>query len=205
MQACINYSHLSDFEILPTLFLEFHGSEASVSEQADMMRAITRGNDGGDFRWALKSEERTELWRARHSAYYAAKAMIPGGEAFSTDACVPISRLAECIAACQKMALDANVLAPIVGHVGDGNFHMLLVFDPNQAGARSRAEALSHAIARQAIDMGGTCTGEHGVGTHKQSLLVDEAGEAIATMQRIKAALDPKGIMNPGKILTPMR
>jgi D-lactate dehydrogenase (cytochrome) len=201
MQACITYSKLQGFAALPTLFLEFHGTEMAVGEQVELMNAITRDHGGGEYRWATRTEERTELWKARHSAYYAAKALIPGAEAHSTDACVPISRLADCIAECQELAQTAGILAPIVGHVGDGNFHMLLVFDPGDAGQRQAADKLSLDVARCAIAMGGTCTGEHGIGTHKIAALREEHGAGVGIMQQLKHALDPQGIMNPGKIL----
>ena len=199
MDASIRYSKLEGFDAKPTLFLEFHGSTAAVSEQAEMMQAITAEHGGGSFRWATQPEDRTQLWKARHSAYYAAKALISGKEAFATDACVPISRLADIILEAKADVLRSNLVAPIVGHVGDGNFHLSILFDPNDKEERARAEGLAKRTSLRAIEMGGTCTGEHGVGFHKLGALVAEHGEAVEVMRAIKHALDPHNIMNPGK------
>ncbi len=199
MGACIAYSKLTDFEARPTLFLEFHGSEAGVAEQVETMRAITDEAGGGAYRFATLTEERTRLWTARHNAYYAAKALRPGAHAFATDACVPISRLAEAIAQTRADVEEAGLVAPLVGHVGDGNFHMLLLFDPADPAERHRADAIADSIARRAIAMGGTATGEHGIGLHKLGALEAEHGPAVAVMAAIKRALDPDNILNPGK------
>jgi D-lactate dehydrogenase (cytochrome) len=139
------------------------------------------------------------LWKARHAAYYAAKALVPGKQAFATDACVPISRLTECVLASKADADAVGLLAPIVGHVGDGNFHLTVLFDPNDAAERGRAEALARRVSMRAIAMGGTCTGEHGIGIHKLDALVAEHGESVELMRTIKRALDPHNILNPGK------
>ncbi|WP_445948383.1 FAD-binding oxidoreductase [Sphingorhabdus sp.] len=201
MKACIAYSKLDAFEEKPTLFLEFHGSPAGVADQIAQIESLLIDFDAGPFRWATATEERTALWTARHNAYWAARALAPGKESFATDACVPISQLADCIEACQKHANASGLLTPIVGHVGDGNFHMLVLHDPNNPNERMRAEALSEQVAREALARGGTCTGEHGIGLHKRGLLREEHGDAVDLMAIIKAALDPQGIMNPGKII----
>jgi D-lactate dehydrogenase (cytochrome) len=199
MEACIRYSKLEGFKAKPTLLFEFHGSEAGVAEQVAQMQAITEEFGGSAFEWATKPEDRTRLWKARHAAYYAAKAMFPGKQVFATDACVPISRLADCVLATKADADETGLVAPIVGHVGDGNFHLCVLFDPDDPGERERAEGLARRISLRAIAMGGTCTGEHGIGVHKLDALVAEHGEAVDLMRTIKRALDPRNIMNPGK------
>ena len=200
MKACIAYSKLSEYSERASLFLEFHGTPASVADQVAQVEAIVREFDALPFRWATATEDRTALWTARHNAYWAARALAPGKESFATDACVPISRLADCIDACQALAQDSGLLTPIVGHVGDGNFHMLILHDANDPAELARAETLSLAVAREAIARGGTCTGEHGIGLHKKLLLREEHGDAVDVMATIKRAIDPLGIMNPGKM-----
>jgi len=199
MEASIRYSKLEGFAIKPTLFFEFHGSEAGVREQSAAMESISDEFGGSAFQWATRPEERTRLWKARHDAYYAALALKPGMTAFATDACVPISRLADCILETKADVEKSGLVAPILGHVGDGNFHLVVLFDPAESGARDRAEALAQAVSMRAIAMGGTCTGEHGIGWHKLDLLAQEHGEAVDLMRAIKRALDPHNIMNPGK------
>jgi D-lactate dehydrogenase (cytochrome) len=199
MGACIRHSKLTGYAAKPTLFFEFHGSEAAVAEQAAQMQAITTEHDGGKFEWATRAEERTRLWKARHAAYYAALALAPGKQGFATDACVPISRLADCILETKADAEATGLIAPIVGHVGDGNFHLVVLFDPADTGERAAAEGLAKRVSLRAIAMGGTCTGEHGVGVHKLDALVAEHGDAVDVMRAVKRALDPCNIMNPGK------
>jgi D-lactate dehydrogenase (cytochrome) len=199
MDACIRYSKLEGFAALPTLLFEFHGTQASVREQAEMMEAITAEHGGSAFQWATNPEDRSRLWKARHDAYYAALALVPGKQAFSTDACVPISRLADCLLETRAELDREGVVAPIVGHVGDGNFHVLVLFDPASAAERAKADDIAKRVSMRAIAMGGTCTGEHGVGFHKLEALIAEHGEAVELMQTIKRALDPHNIMNPGK------
>jgi D-lactate dehydrogenase (cytochrome) len=199
MDASIRYSKLEGFAVKPTLFFEFHGSEAGVREQSAAMESISDEFGGSAFQWATRPEERTRLWKARHDAYYAALALKPGMTSFATDACVPISRLADCILETKADVEKSGLVAPILGHVGDGNFHLVVLFDPAESGARDRAEALAQAVSMRAIAMGGTCTGEHGIGWHKLDLLAQEHGEAVDLMRAIKRALDPHNIMNPGK------
>jgi D-lactate dehydrogenase (cytochrome) len=200
MKACIGYSKLEGYEAKPTLFFEFHGTSAGVKEQAELMEAIAAEHGGGAFRFATAAEERSKLWKARHNAWYAALSLRPGAMGFSTDACVPISRLADCVLETREDVDRSGLVCPIVGHVGDGNFHLLVLFDPNDAGERGRAEALAQRVSMRAIRMGGTCTGEHGVGIHKLDALREEHGEeAIDLMRTIKRALDPNNILNPGK------
>ena len=206
MDACIRHSKLEGYEVRPTLFFEFHGTAAGVAEQAAIMQQIVSEHGGGAFRWATAQEERTKLWKARHNAYYAALALKPGCFGFSTDACVPISRLADCVLETREDIDETGLLCPIVGHVGDGNFHVLVLFDPNDAAQREKAEGLAKRVSMRAIAMGGTCTGEHGIGIHKLDALVAEHGAAVELMRTIKRALDPLDILNPGKTvpLTPV-
>jgi len=199
MDACIRYSQLAEFEPRPTLFFEFHGTEAGVQEQSTMVQSICADHGGDAFHWATKPEERSRLWKARHNAYYAALALAPGKQAFATDACVPISRLTECVLETQADIAQTGLIAPIVGHVGDGNFHLVVLFDPASPDERAKAEALAVRVSMRSIAMGGTCTGEHGIGVHKLDALVAEHGDAVALMQTIKRALDPRDILNPGK------
>jgi D-lactate dehydrogenase (cytochrome) len=199
MDACIRYSKLEGFAAKPTLFFEFHGSESGVAEQVGLMQELTAEFGGSAFQWAVKPEERSRLWKARHAAYYAAMALQPGKQAFATDACVPISRLADCLLETKQDAEATGLVAPIVGHVGDGNFHLVVLFDPNDPAERERAEGLAKRVSLRAIAMGGTCTGEHGIGMHKLEALVVEHGEAVNLMRAVKRALDPHDIMNPGK------
>ena len=203
MDACIRYSKLEGYEAKPTLLFEFHGSAAGVREQAQTMEAIADEHGGSAFQWATQPEDRSRLWKARHNAYYAALALAPGKQAYSTDACVPISRLADCLLETREELDRAGVVAPIVGHVGDGNFHVLVLFDPGSAAERAQADAIARSVALRAIAMGGTCTGEHGIGMHKLEALVAEHGEAVDLMRTIKRAFDPHDIMNPGKTVPP--
>jgi D-lactate dehydrogenase (cytochrome) len=201
MQACIRYSKLQGYEAKPTLLFEFHGTDNGVREQAQTMEAIAGEQGGSAFQWATLPEERSKLWKARHDAYYAALALAPGKQAYSTDACVPISRLADCLLQTREELDREGVIAPIVGHVGDGNFHVLVLFDPASAAERAKAEDIAQRVSMRAIAMGGTCTGEHGVGMHKLDALVAEHGEAVDLMKTIKRAFDPQDIMNPGKTI----
>ena len=200
MRACNLYSKL-DFPEQPTLFFEFHGTEAGVQEQAETVGELAGEFGGANFQWATRQEDRSQLWQARHDAYWAAKALKPGSEGWATDVCVPISRLAECILETKKDIQDSGLLAPIVGHVGDGNFHLVYLLDPGDAAQHDKAEKLNDRMVARALQMGGTCTGEHGVGYGKMHFLQAEHGEAVALMRQVKLALDPDNIMNPGKVV----
>ena len=200
VKACKAYSKLTLPE-MPLLFLEFHGSEASVAEQSQRFGEIATELGGGPFEWATKAEDRSRLWQARHDAYWAVMGLRPGVRALSTDVCVPISRLAECVTQSQRDLKESRLVAPIVGHVGDGNFHMLLLIDHNDAGEVDRAKAFLERLVDRALAMDGTCTGEHGIGQGKMQYMPAEHGEpALDVMRAIKRALDPLDIMNPGKI-----
>ena len=199
--ACNGYSRLTLAEA-PTLFLEFHGSEAAVAEQAALFRQIAVDHGGGDLAVAAAMEDRSRLWKARHDAYYAAKALRPDPLIWSTDVCVPIAALADSILATRTEIDAAGLLATIVGHVGDGNYHVLFVLDPSDEAEFSRARAINERMVARAIGLGGTCTGEHGIGLGKrESLLLERGPDAVAMMRAIKAALDPEGLLNPGKVL----
>ncbi|MGJ3258442.1 MAG: FAD-binding oxidoreductase [Rhodospirillales bacterium] len=200
MDACNRYSDL-DYPVQPTLFFEFHGSERGVVEQVEQVEAIAADFGAAEFKWARKAEDRSRLWQARHDAYYAGIALRPGAKGIATDVCVPISRLAECILETKKDIAESGLIAPIVGHVGDGNFHLVIAVDPDDAEEMARAEALNERMVMRALAMDGTCTGEHGVGYGKIGFLEAEHGEALSVMRDIKRALDPGNIMNPGKII----
>jgi D-lactate dehydrogenase (cytochrome) len=200
IEATNAYSKLGLAEV-PTLFVEFHGSEASVREQSERFSEIAREFHGGDFVWAIKPEKRNRLWQARHDAYWAAVAMRPGARTFSTDVCVPISRLADCMRETAADLSANHMVAPIVGHVGDGNFHVLIPCDMESPEEVERAEAFVGRLNQRAIAMDGTCTGEHGIGQGKMKYLENELGAGVEVMRAIKRAIDPDGIMNPGKIV----
>ena len=200
MGACIAYSKLEGFSPAPTLFFEFHGSPAGVAEQAAAAEAIALEYHASGFQWATDPDTRAKLWRARHDAYWAALALKPGHQGLATDAIVPISRLAEAILGAQQDIAASGLTAPIVGHVGDGNFHTVILV-PDEPDGLARAWALDKKIVARAVALGGSCSGEHGVGLGKREFLEAEHGvEALAVMRSVKAALDPKGILNPGKI-----
>lgn len=201
MYAVNQYSKL-DYEVAPTLFFEFHGSPSSVEEQIEMVKSLAEDFCGKNFQWASKLEDRDRLWNARHNAYYAALALRPGCKGVSSDACVPISRLAEAIMATKQDIEDSFLDGTIVGHVGDGNFHTLFAFMPDDEKELAEAKRLNARIVERAIAMDGTCTGEHGIGHGKMKYLESEFGEAgLEIMRSLKKALDPDNIMNPGKIV----
>jgi D-lactate dehydrogenase (cytochrome) len=184
------------------LFVEFHGTDASVAEQSKRFGEIAADFGGGPFQWTTRSEDRTKLWEARHHAALSNFTLRPGASMIATDVCVPLSRLAECVTATQADIVDSRLIAPIVGHVGDGNFHLTLLVDLTDADEVARAKGLSERLVERALDMDGTCTGEHGVGQGKMKYLESEYGRpALAAMAAIKRTLDPQNIMNPGKIV----
>ena len=200
MDSIIRYSKL-DLPVAPVLWIEFHGTENSVAEQAKMVQKIAADHGGSHFAWATKPEDRSKLWQARHDAYFAGKAAWPGTECWATDVCVPISRLAECITETQEDIAASFLPAGIVGHAGDGNFHVGFNLNPNEPKEMAEAERLNKRLVHRALSLDGTCTGEHGVGCGKIDFLLAEHGEAIDVMRAIKKAIDPDNIMNPGKIL----
>ena len=201
MMKCINQYSKTDYPEEHTLFLEFHGSEASVADQIETVDMVCGEHGGKGFQWAERTEDRNRLWQARHDAAYAAKAMRPNAQIWATDVCVPISRLADCIAATKADIEEFGLLAPIVGHVGDGNFHLVLIVDHTDPEEERRAQELHERMVMRSLEMEGTCTGEHGIGYGKLDFLIAEHGEAVSLMRTIKEALDPQNIMNPGKII----
>jgi D-lactate dehydrogenase (cytochrome) len=202
VKACNLYSKLSLPET-PMLFVEFHGTEEGVKEQSERFGEIARDLGGGPFDWATRAEDRTKLWQARHDVYWASMGLRPGAKGVSTDVCVPISRLSECIAETQADVAASGLIAPIVGHVGDGNFHVLPLVDMDNPDEVKAAKLFVERLVQRALDMEGTCTGEHGVGQGKMKYLEREHGaEALAMMRALKLAIDPQNLMNPGKIVT---
>lgn len=201
IKACNAYSGLTLPE-QPTLFVEFHGNEDSVRLQSEEFGAIAAECGGGAFQWSADAEERAKLWKARHNVYWSAKALRPGWEAIATDVCVPISRLADCVAETEVDIEEHGLLAPIVGHAGDGNFHVSLVFDDKDPAHVAEVEAFVGRLNARALAMDGTCTGEHGIGQGKQAFLPGELGGTVQLMRQIKQALDPDNILNPGKIFS---
>ena len=200
MDAINKYSKL-DYPVLPTLFFEFHGSKNGVVEQVETVEALAGDSGGSGFKWAVKQEDRNRLWQARHDSYYACLALRPGAKGMATDVCVPISRLAECILETRRDIDETGLLAPILGHVGDGNFHVVMIMDPDDEADLAKCKAFNERLVMRALAMDGTCTGEHGVGYGKMDFLTAEHGEALSVMRAIKMALDPQNIMNPGKIV----
>jgi len=201
MAACIAYSKLEGMTASPTLFLEFHGSDASVKEQAQTVEAIATEAGGQGFQWATDAQARNKLWKARHDAYWAAVASKPGSRGIATDVCLPISHLAEALLGAKEDIAASGFSAPMVGHVGDGNFHTVILLEDERPETLEAAWALDKKIVHRALALGGTCSGEHGVGLGKREFLEAEHGmEALSVMRAVKTALDPRGILNPGKI-----
>jgi D-lactate dehydrogenase (cytochrome) len=198
--AVNRYSKLTLTEA-PTLWFEFHGTPRGVEEQATQMQEIAGAHGGLDFVWSTRPEERTRLWQARHDAYFACLALKPGSRMIATDVCVPISRLADCIGETEADIAASRLPIPLFGHVGDGNFHLMILVDPQRDDEIGEAWELNARLVRRALAMGGTCTGEHGIGLGKREFLVEEFGPAVKVMRAIKDALDPAGILNPGKVL----
>ena len=199
MDAINRYADM-DHPVKPTLFFEFHGSERGVEEQAESVGEITSEFGGNNFQWATRTEDRNKLWQARHDGFYAALALKPGAKGWPTDVCVPISRLAESILTVKEDIEAQRLLAPIVGHVGDGNYHLAFIIDPDDEEEMERAKGVNDRMVARALELGGTCTGEHGIGYGKIGFLRSEMGEAVSVMHQLKVALDPENLMNPGKI-----
>ena len=200
MSISINYSKLSGIEETPTLFFEFHGSESSNKENIKIVEEISKDNNGSSFKWAKDLEERNKLWKARWDVYYSVKALINNGRVYSTDVCLPISNIVECVNYAEAEAKKFGLRAPMVGHLGDGNFHVLLPFDPANKEMYKKIREFNDLLIKKALELNGTITGEHGVGLHKKEYLLKEHGESIPIMKLIKRSIDQNNIMNPGKI-----
>ena len=200
MEISINYSKLKDIEPVPTLFFEFHGSEASNQENIKIVEEISKDNNGSSFKWAKDLEERNKLWKARWDVYYSVKALINNGRVYSTDVCLPISNITECVNFAEEQTKKLGLRAPMVGHLGDGNFHVILPYDPKEEGTYNKIRDFSDLLIKKTLDLNGTITGEHGVGLHKKSYLLQEHGDCIPLMKSIKRSIDQNNIMNPGKI-----
>ncbi|HZV20343.1 MAG TPA: FAD-linked oxidase C-terminal domain-containing protein, partial [Hyphomicrobiales bacterium] len=200
VRMCNLYSKLNLPEV-PTLFLEFHGTPAATEEQVEIFSTLAEENGGGPLKHASNADERAKLWQARHDVYWAQRGFMPGKSTYATDVCVPISNLAACVAETEQDIKELNLTVPIVGHVGDGNFHAVPLIDMNDPDEVRRAKIFAERVVERALSFEGTCTGEHGIGQGKKSYLVKEAGPAIEVMRAIKLALDPGNILNPGKII----
>ena len=200
MGISINYSKLKDIEAVPTLFFEFHGSEISNQENIKIVEEISKDNNGSSFKWAKDLEERNKLWKARWDVYYSVKALINNGRVYSTDVCLPISNITECVNFAEEQAQKFGLRAPMVGHLGDGNFHVLLPFDPANKEMYKKIKEFNDVLIKKALELNGTITGEHGVGLHKKEYLLAEHPDNIPLMKIIKRSIDQNNIMNPGKI-----
>ena len=200
MGISIRYSKLKDIKEVPTLFFEFHGSEISNNENIKIVEEISKDNSGSSFKWAKDLEERNKLWKARWDVYYSVKALINNGRVYSTDVCLPISNITECVNYAEEQAKKFGLRAPMVGHLGDGNFHVLLPFDPEKKEMYTKIREFNDLLIKKALELNGTITGEHGVGLHKKEYLLEEHGDNIPVMKMIKRSIDQNNIMNPGKI-----
>ncbi len=200
MDISINYSKLKDLKVLPTLFFEFHGTELSNKENIKIVEEISKENKGSSFKWAKDLEERNKLWQARWDIYYSVKALIKNGRVYSTDVCLPISKITECVKFAEEVTKKFGLRAPMVGHLGDGNFHVVLPYDPQKKETYKKIREFSDLLIKKTLELNGTITGEHGIGLHKKEYLLKEHGDNIPVMKSIKRTLDPNNIMNPGKI-----
>ena len=200
MEISINYSKLKDIEAVPTLFFEFHGTEASNKENIKIVEEISQENNGSSFKWAKDLAERNKLWQARWDVYYSVKALINNGRVYSTDVCLPISNITECVNFAEDQTKKLGLRAPMVGHLGDGNFHVVLPYDPKEEETYNRIRKFSDLLIDKTLELNGTITGEHGVGLHKKAYLLKEHGDSIPLMKSIKRTIDQNNIMNPGKI-----
>ena len=200
MDISINYSKLKDIEAVPTLFFEFHGSEASNQENIKIVEEISKDNNGSSFKWAKDLEERNKLWKARWDVYYSVKALIKNGRVYSTDICVPISNITECVNFAEEQAEKFGLRAPMVGHLGDGNFHVILPYDPAKKEMYDKIREFNDLLIKKGLELNGTITGEHGVGLHKKKYLLEQHADNMPVMKSIKRTLDSNNIMNPGKI-----
>tara|TARA_Y100001954_G_scaffold5161_1_gene5599 strand:- start:92 stop:817 length:726 start_codon:yes stop_codon:yes gene_type:complete len=200
MEISINYSKLKNVDPVPTLFFEFHGSESSNQENIKIVEEISKDNKGSSFKWAKDLEERNNLWKARWDVYYSVKALINNGRVYSTDVCLPISKITECVNFAEEETKKLGLRAPMVGHLGDGNFHVLLPYDPSQKKTYDKIRNFSDLLIKKTLELNGTITGEHGIGLHKKAYLLKEHGDNIPIMKSIKRSIDQNNIMNPGKI-----
>ena len=200
MSISINYSKLDNLEAKPTLFYEFHGTELSNKENIKIVEEISNNNNGSEFKWAENSDERNKLWKARHEVYYSVKAQKNNNRVYATDVCVPISNLVECIKFAEKEIKKYGLNAPMVGHVGDGNFHATMIYDPNKKEDYNMIRDFSNKLIEKALELEGTITGEHGIGLQKKEYLIKEHKDNLPLMKTLKKSIDPKNIMNPGKI-----
>ena len=200
MDISINYSKLKDLKVLPTLFFEFHGSEASNKENIKVVEEISKDNKGSSFKWAKDLVERNKLWQARWDVYYSVKALIKNGRVYSTDVCLPISKITECVKFAEEETKKFGLRAPMVGHLGDGNFHVILPYDPQKKETYKKIREFSDLLINKTLELNGTITGEHGIGLHKKDYLLKEHGDNVPLMKSIKKTIDPNNIMNPGKI-----
>jgi D-lactate dehydrogenase (cytochrome) len=201
MDITIKYSKLEGLEPKPTLFYEFHGSENANNDAVELVEEISNNNKGSQFKWAKSKEERIKLWKARHEAYYSVKALEPNARVYTTDACVPISKLAECIGFAENKIKEYGLLAPIIGHVGDGNFHCFLLYNPELKKTHNLIREFSNILITKTLELEGTISGEHGIGINKKEYLVMQHKDNISLMQTIKRIIDPNNIMNPGKVI----
>jgi len=200
MDISIKYSKLENLESLPTLFYEFHGSEISNKESIDVVEDISKNNNGSEFKWAANTEERNKIWKARHNVYYSVKAQGDDVRVYATDVCVPISNIVECIKFAENELQETGLKAPMVGHVGDGNFHVTIVYDPNKENEYKYIREFSNKLIDKALEMDGTITGEHGIGLQKKEYLLKQHSDNIPLMKLIKKSFDPNNILNPGKV-----
>ena len=200
MDISINYSKLKDLKVLPTLFFEFHGSEVSNKENIKVVEEISKDNKGSSFKWAKDLAERNKLWQARWDVYYSVKALIKNGRVYSTDVCLPISKITECVRFAEEETKKFGLRAPMVGHLGDGNFHVILPYDPQKKETYKKIREFSDLLINKTLELNGTITGEHGIGLHKKDYLLKEHGDNVPLMKSIKKTIDPNNIMNPGKI-----
>jgi len=200
MEISINYSNLDNLEAKPTLFFEFHGSELSNKESINIVETLSKNNKGNEFKWAKSVEQRNKLWQARHDVYYSVKALGNNIKVYTTDICVPVSNLVECIKFAEKEIKNYGLRAPMVGHVGDGNFHTTIVYDPSKKEDYQMIRDFSNKLVEKALSFEGTITGEHGIGMHKKEYLLKQHPDNVPLMRSIKKTIDPNNIMNPGKI-----
>ena len=200
MSISIKYSKLENLDAMPTLFYEFHGSESSNHESIEIVKELSKNNNSGDFKWAVNTEERNKLWKARHEVYYSVKAQASDIKVYATDVCVPISNLVECIKFAETEIQKYGLKAPMVGHVGDGNFHVTLIYNPSEEGSYKMIRDFSNKLIDKALDLDGTITGEHGIGLQKKEYLLKQHPDNLPLMKLIKKSFDPNNIMNPGKV-----